>query len=254
MSDAATVGTRSIDLEVELEAAPDVVWSALTDAQELQNWFPLEARVNPGEGGSIFISWGPGVEGEGQIDVWEPGRHLSVVERSGEDEEGRPVRVAVDYHIAPHGDGSILRIVHSGFSADANWDEYYDTTQSGWRYFLWHLQYYLARHRGTARQMAWTRVASQRTREDVWARLLGSEGLTLRDASGPVGSPAVGDRYALSLGTDHEDHGELVVCEPHVHFAVTFADLEDGVLLAELEPGEQGLAPGSLAERLRAAG
>ncbi len=32
------------------------VWHALTDAEELMRWFPPLARVEPGVGGSMFMS------------------------------------------------------------------------------------------------------------------------------------------------------------------------------------------------------
>lgn len=47
------VGGRSAGGTVEIEAPIERVWRALTEAAELERWFPLEARVEPGEGGSI---------------------------------------------------------------------------------------------------------------------------------------------------------------------------------------------------------
>ena len=49
-----TVKERKLEREVMLEAPVDKVWKALTDAQELKKWFPLEARVTPGAGGEIL--------------------------------------------------------------------------------------------------------------------------------------------------------------------------------------------------------
>jgi uncharacterized protein YndB with AHSA1/START domain len=46
--------------EIEIAVPIEEVWKALTDANELARWFPLEARVTPGLGGKIFVSWGPG--------------------------------------------------------------------------------------------------------------------------------------------------------------------------------------------------
>ena len=46
--------TRTIEKELEIDAPIEAVWKALTDAEELTNWFPLEARVKPGVGGSIW--------------------------------------------------------------------------------------------------------------------------------------------------------------------------------------------------------
>jgi len=44
-------------MSLDLDASPDDVWRALTDARELVRWFPLDARVTPGAGGSMVWSW-----------------------------------------------------------------------------------------------------------------------------------------------------------------------------------------------------
>ena len=72
--------SRAVVREVFVAAPPDVVWKALTDARELTQWFPLEARVTPGVGGSIWISWGEGASGEAPITAWEPGRRFEWTE------------------------------------------------------------------------------------------------------------------------------------------------------------------------------
>ncbi|HET6639495.1 MAG TPA: SRPBCC domain-containing protein, partial [Gemmatimonadota bacterium] len=40
--------TRAAKGEIAIDAPVEVVWKALTDARELERWFPLEARVKPG--------------------------------------------------------------------------------------------------------------------------------------------------------------------------------------------------------------
>ena len=55
---------RRLEKQIEVAASPAEVWKALTDPAELARWFPLEARVTPGERGKIFLSWGPDCEGE----------------------------------------------------------------------------------------------------------------------------------------------------------------------------------------------
>lgn len=67
--DTAT-NTRSATGRVEVEASPERVWKALTDAAELVRWFPLEARVEPGEGGTVFMSWKNEYAGESKILAW----------------------------------------------------------------------------------------------------------------------------------------------------------------------------------------
>jgi uncharacterized protein YndB with AHSA1/START domain len=53
MSDAKNdPPARRFEMTIDVNAPADAVWSALTEARELTRWFPLEARVVPGEGGS----------------------------------------------------------------------------------------------------------------------------------------------------------------------------------------------------------
>ena len=58
----------------------------------------------------------------------------------------------------------MVRLVQSGLSADANWDEMYDALVDGWTYFLFNLAFYLARHRGKPRGMVWKRAATVKVR------------------------------------------------------------------------------------------
>ena len=54
------IDARVFDMSIDIDASADAVWSALTEARELTRWFPLEARVIPGEGGSMYWGWGEG--------------------------------------------------------------------------------------------------------------------------------------------------------------------------------------------------
>jgi uncharacterized protein YndB with AHSA1/START domain len=45
--------TRAIEKQINLEVPTEKIWQMLTDPQELVRWFPLEARVVPGQGGQI---------------------------------------------------------------------------------------------------------------------------------------------------------------------------------------------------------
>ena len=50
---------RAIDTTLEIAAPVESVWKAISDPRELERWFPLHARVTPGEGGEVFMSWDP---------------------------------------------------------------------------------------------------------------------------------------------------------------------------------------------------
>jgi len=75
-NETGTTEARTIDKTLQIDVPADVVWEALTDATELQRWFPMYAEVSPGEGGKIFMRWRDYWQGTTHIQIWEPGRHL----------------------------------------------------------------------------------------------------------------------------------------------------------------------------------
>lgn len=225
---------RTIELEIEIDADPETVWTAISDAEQLRRWFPLDADVEPGEGGSITLSWGPDTEGTAPIDLWEPGRRLRWVEVEGE-QDGEPIRVAVDFTIEGRGGTTRLRLVHSGFSADADWDDYVDTIDSGWRYFLYNLRHYVENHWGEPRTMVWERREVQGPKERMWSRLLSLYGL---DPDTPA---AAGDPAELWNGAA----AEVVMAAPPKHLALRIPELGDALLLVEQEPGGEEYSLGT---------
>jgi hypothetical protein len=120
---------RPIEIEITIKAPVDAVWRAITEADGLTRWFCREARVTPGEGGSVWISWGNGIEGESPITIWEPNKRL----RTGSEETG-----IVDYYLDGGSGETRLRIVQSGFGQD--WGPEYDAVKGAWPVFLWLLR------------------------------------------------------------------------------------------------------------------
>ena len=251
--------TKSIDLSVEIDAPAEAVWEAISSAEELQRWFPLNAEIEPGVGGTVTIDWGPDIRGTGDIEAWEEGKRLVYVERpwgggcadandedaseatadsqaandpesSADAESGdAPVRVAVEYTITSEGGKTVLRMVNSGFSADAEWEDYLDTLDSGWRYFLLNLKHYLEHHRGTPRRMVWDRRKIALPKSDAWSVLFGDDGLA------HVPLPATsGDAATLWTGDD----AKVAMAAPPIHLALRCPALNDALLFVELEPGE----------------
>ena len=108
------------------------MWQALTDASELERWFPLEARVTPGEGGSIYMSWKNEYTGESSILVWDPPHHLRT--SWGFDATGQSQ--VTDYLLEGRGRRTVLRVVTSGFPLDASWDGWVEGTRRGWVFEL----------------------------------------------------------------------------------------------------------------------
>jgi uncharacterized protein YndB with AHSA1/START domain len=218
-------GGRSIEMEVTIDAPAEAVWDALSTGVGMERWFAPSARVKPGKGGSVFVSWGGGVEGEGRIEVWEPNRRIAWSEPAGSGQ----VRFMVDFELEARAGGTTkLRLVHSGFGEGANWDEHYDATKAGWTYFLFNLDWYLVHHRGTVRRMISSRRGTERPVAEVWQSLLGRLGIDLSESKHR-------DGYTIRLGGNQ--HGQIEFVREPRNFAGTITSLDDGLLFIEMETG-----------------
>lgn len=165
-------GTRAAEGEITVDASPERVWQALTDARELENWFPLDARVEPGEGGSIWMSWRNEFAGDMKILVWEPPQHLRTAWSFGEGE--KPAQIT-DYMIEAKGGSTVVRVVTSGFPLDSSWDGWVEGTERGWAFELRSLKHYLERHVGELRHVLYLRRRVPLARDEIWSRLRESE-------------------------------------------------------------------------------
>lgn len=229
----ASQETRSIEKELYIEAPLEVVWRALTDATELTRWFPVEAAVEPGEGGTIRLSWGEGAEGTARIHLWDPERSVGWREQYGS------VVLAVEYHIEAKGGGTVLRLVHSGFAATEDWDEQFHMVDGGWSYFLESLRHYLERHRGVPRTLVYERRPAAMPRPEAYARLTGRDGLA---AEGSLERLVAGDRYRVRSSGGEVLEGRVIAAQPGYQLGLTIDD-GSALLFVEIEPAPEGCRP-----------
>jgi uncharacterized protein YndB with AHSA1/START domain len=213
---------RKVEAEITISADADTVWRALTDGEEMKRWFSVDARVTPGDGGKVWMSWGEGMDWETPIVLWEAGRHLRTVDPA-------PSTLAVDYYVEARGGETVVRIVHSGFAADA-WDDELDTMEGGWRAFLATLRNYLENHRGEPRALAYFRhPVVPLERKDAFPRILAALG---------VPQVAQGERFQGEIFTGVAD-----VSMPPINFSGPLENWNRGFLMVEVEPGRGQCRP-----------
>jgi uncharacterized protein YndB with AHSA1/START domain len=238
-----TSSTRKIERTIEINAPAEKVWKALTDAQELMRWFPLDARVTPGKGGTIYFSWGPPYEGENEIQIWEPNHHIRLTdnwsehsqgEKVQETEEGMPAQVAMDFELESAGNKTILRLVHSGFGTGADWEDEFDGTSRGWVFELNHLKHYLENHEGSNRQVIWARTLLMNTREEVWMRIMSKEGFL---QEGSIEGLRPGDSYSIKTVGGFEFKGRVILNKPPVEFYGTVESFNNAIFCFRVERG-----------------
>lgn len=187
---------RSITQEYDIKAPIQAVWDAITQGEQLANWFPLEAKTEPHKGGTIWMSWKNEYVFSSTIDIYEPPGHLRCAMPF---EEGKAdpamAQVAVDYFLESRPGGvTHLRLVHSGFTRDASWDALYDGTRRGWRSELGALKHYLEHHAGAKRNVIYQRAKFNGGLNEAWHMLVGAKGFGCAPAAGAL---APGARTSL---------------------------------------------------------
>lgn len=225
--------TRKFEIALEIDAAPEAVWSALTEARELERWFPLRAEVEPRPGGRYFLSWENEWQDEARIEIFEPNRHLRT-SWSGEG-KNRAAQLAVDYHLEGRGGRTVLRLVHSGFGRDATWDREFDGVSVGWNFELRSLRHYLERHRGKDRHVVYLRRRTGPDRSETWGRMLDGLGARLREDLGE------GDAYSLEVGGGERFSGRVLDSRPPKQFAGSVSELGEALFRIETYGGTVSL-------------
>lgn len=201
--------TRSAQGEITIDASPEKVWHALTDEKELVRWFPLDAKVEPGPGGSIYMSWLNEFAAKTEILVWDPPRHLRTV-WSFHDEGPSQV---TDYYLETKDGRTVVRAVTSGFPLDESWDGWVEGTNRGWAFELHSLKHYLERHGGEPRHVVYLRRRIPISSEEAWQRLAAERELAPWLTGGQVFDDRSASQHA-AIVNDPDDALFRVSVEP----------------------------------------
>ena len=232
---------RTFETEIEIDAPVESVWKALTEADELTRWFPLEAKVNPGVGGNVEMSWTKVYSvWNSRIEIWEPNRRLRSVGApkftGGSAKEVTPL--ILDYFLEARGGKTILRVVHSGFRSVDDWDnEYFESFHQGWDFELRGLRHYLERHAGEHRLVAWAKADFRLPFDEAWARLMGPDAIL---KEGSLEGLQEGDRYTITSTTGEVFSGVVQVNTPSKQFSGTVENQNDSLLRVKLDPAKEG--------------
>lgn len=140
-----------IEREIVIDAPISRVWAALTEAEQIGAWFgDAGADIDPRPGGALSIRWREHGVFPTVIERMEPEHVFAWRWAHAAGEEPRPGNsTLVEFTLTPEGNGTLLRVVESGFqSLDMSDDEratcVSDNTR-GWREELDELREYLQR-------------------------------------------------------------------------------------------------------------
>jgi uncharacterized protein YndB with AHSA1/START domain len=134
-----------IEITKEIAAPPETVFRALTDADELSRWWTTSAESDARTGGAFAYRFE--FENEPERNHTYTGDYDAVVdnERVAFPWEGRLGLTNVDVTLRPSGDGTSLKLVHSGWGEGGEWPAAIEMHEQGWGFFLENLKNYLER-------------------------------------------------------------------------------------------------------------
>jgi uncharacterized protein YndB with AHSA1/START domain len=140
----------TIEREIHIEAAPEVVFDVVSSPEHLREWWPDEAAYpsEPGGAGRIGFRSDDGIDWVQFVVVDAvPPRLFSFRWTHDEGEQAaRGNSLLVVFELEPTGGGTLLRMTESGFR-ERGWDEAkaaaeYADHVSGWDFFLGRLPAY----------------------------------------------------------------------------------------------------------------
>jgi len=144
----------TIEREVQIDAAPEVVFDVVSNPAHVREWWTDEAEYAPEPGGAGRIGFRQGDQGVGwaQFQVVDavPHRLFSFRWTHPEGEAPREDNsMLVVFELEPHGSGTRLRMTETGFR-ERGWDEAkvaaeYADHVTGWDHFLPRLPEYVAK-------------------------------------------------------------------------------------------------------------
>lgn len=143
----------SIEREIHVDAAPEVVFDVVSDPAHVRAWWPDEADypAEPGGAGRIGFRQGDGTVAWAQLQVVDavPPRMFSFRWTHDEGEEPGPGNsMLVVFELEARGAGTLLRMTETGFR-ERGWDEAKVAAEhadhvAGWDHFLPRLPAYAA--------------------------------------------------------------------------------------------------------------
>lgn len=115
----ADVASQNIEREIRIDASPETVFGFLIDPERHVRWMGEAVTLEPHPGGAYRVEMSDDDVIRGEFIAVEP--FSRVVVSFGWEAGGtglEPGASTVEYTCTPDGDGTILRMVHSGLPAD----------------------------------------------------------------------------------------------------------------------------------------
>ena len=121
-----------LELEMRVAASPETVFGFLSNGEGMARWFGSQVELDPQPGGAIRVQVNEGQVARGEIVEIVPNeRVVFTFGWEGEDQVVPPGASTVEITLVEDGDGTIIRLKHSGLTA-----EQAASHKEGWEHYL----------------------------------------------------------------------------------------------------------------------
>jgi uncharacterized protein YndB with AHSA1/START domain len=124
-------GDRSVTAEIRIDAKPEAVFPFLTEPDKIVRWKGVEARVEATPGGEYRVQVTTRNLAVGEYVEIDPPRRVVFTWGWEGDDQVPPGSSTVEIELVPDGDGTIVRLTHSGLPEGAEVGQL-----EGWNHFL----------------------------------------------------------------------------------------------------------------------
>ena len=132
MDGSTVIADGVIEREVRVAARPETVFAFWTDPRKMARWMGRDIRLDPRPGGELRIDYNGSDIVSGEFVELVPPARIALTwgwEAAGDATPPGASTVEVDF--VPDGDGTLVRLRHSGLVEDA-----VSGHAEGWDYFL----------------------------------------------------------------------------------------------------------------------
>ncbi len=139
-------GRRYVQAEAEVPGTPEQVWDAIATGPGVSSWF-VPAEIEGRVGGTVKVSFGPGMDSFSTVTAWQPPHRLAAEGRDTQNPASPTM--ATEWTVESRGGGTCtVRVVHSWFAESDDWDKQFEGTEPGWVMFFRVLRAYLTHFPG----------------------------------------------------------------------------------------------------------
>jgi uncharacterized protein YndB with AHSA1/START domain len=143
---------NSVQREILIDAPVEVVWSVVTEPEHIGRWLSDSAEIDLRPGGDVLLKWDQLGTASGKVERLERPRVFSFSWVTPEPDRDPSARegcfTLVEFLLRAEGDGTLLRVVESGFASLDGTEQYNADLAakhtSGWGTFLDQLAGYVS--------------------------------------------------------------------------------------------------------------